>query len=95
MRRLENEIIISFEKEESAKYQVLTLPGAVTDLFEETNDTIRQSLSTKAYSEYGSIILRLQNVKKYPILVQLSNEKGELQEQKKFLMEKTVFTLNS
>lgn len=82
MRRLENEIIISFEKEESAKYQVLTLPGAVTDLFEETNDTIRQSLSTKAYSEYGSIILRLQNVKKYPILVQLSNEKGELQTEK-------------
>ena len=82
MRELENEIIISFEKEESSKYQVLALPGAVTDLFEETNDTIQQNLATKAYSEYGSIILRLQNVKKYPVLVQLSNEKGELQVEK-------------
>lgn len=82
MRRLENEILISFDKEESTKYQVMTLPGAVTDLFGDTNDTIRHTLNTKSYADYGSIILTLQNVKRYPVLVQLTNEKGEVQHEK-------------
>ncbi|MBE7640835.1 hypothetical protein GUB10_10865 [Salegentibacter sp. BLCTC] len=79
IRNLENEIIISFDKEESSKYEVTTLPGAVTDLFGDTNDTIKSSLSTKSYADYGSIILTLQNVNRYPIIVQLTNEKGEVQ----------------
>jgi len=82
VRRLENEIVISFDKEESSKYQILTLPGAVTDIFGDTNDTIRNTLSTKSYADYGSIILTLQNVKRYPVLVQLTNEKGEVQHEK-------------
>ena len=82
MRSLENEIVISFDKEESSKYQVMTLPGAVTDLFGETNDTIRNTLSTKSYADYGSIILTLQNVDRFPIVVQLTNEKGEVQKEK-------------
>ena len=82
MRRLENEIVISFEKEESTDYRVTALPGAITDLFEETNDTLQQSLNTKSYADYGSIILRLQNANRFPLLVQLTNEKGEVQAEK-------------
>ncbi|TDN95500.1 Ig-like domain-containing protein [Salegentibacter sp. 24] len=82
MRPLENEIIISFEKSESTDYLVTALPGAITDLFKTTNDTIQQSLNTKSYADYGSIILNLQNVDRYPILVQLTNEKGEVMAEK-------------
>jgi hypothetical protein len=82
VRRLENEIVISFEKEESSKYQVTALPGAITDLFEKTNDTIKQSLNTKSYADYGSIILTLRNVSSFPVLVQLTDEKGEVQHEK-------------
>ena len=73
-----NEVILKFDKTPSNNYQIAAMPGAITDLFEETNDTIYQSLSTKALSDYGMIMLTLQNVESYPIIVQLTDTKGEV-----------------
>ncbi|MGY5849151.1 Ig-like domain-containing protein [Salegentibacter sp. F14] len=75
----ENELQVHFEKEENNQYQIRALPGALTDLFGETNDTISTQITTRPYSEYGSVILRLQNVENTPIIAQLTNLDGEVQ----------------
>lgn len=76
---IKNELQLQFEKEENNQYQIRALPGALTDLFGKTNDTINQQITTKPYSEYGSLMLRLQNVNSFPIIAQLTNLEGEVQ----------------
>ncbi|APG60612.1 Ig-like domain-containing protein [Christiangramia salexigens] len=78
---LKNEVIIRFNKEPESEYKVSAMPGAIIDLFEAKNDSLVKNVKTKALSEYGSIIINLQNVKSYPIVVQLTNTKGEVQEE--------------
>lgn len=78
---LNNEVLIEFDKTESSKYSLTALPGAVTDLFEDTNDTLRLNLTTKSMADYGDLVIRLQNVRSYPIIVQLTNMKGEVLEE--------------
>lgn len=75
---LKNEIELKFEKTPENNYQILALPGAITDLFQETNDTLAQNLRTKAIAEYGTIILNIQNIESYPVIVQLTDTQGEV-----------------
>ncbi len=73
---LKNEVILKFEKKPEDKYNLTAFPGALKDLFEATNDSLQVTLRTKALSEYGSIALNLQNIRSYPIIVQLTDTKG-------------------
>ncbi|QYA24635.1 Ig-like domain-containing protein [Gramella sp. MT6] len=75
---LKNEVSVKFDKTPDNSYQIIALPGAIKDLFEETNDTIVQSLRTKPLGDYGTIILNFQNIESYPVIVQLTNTKGEV-----------------
>ncbi|WP_026933162.1 Ig-like domain-containing protein [Christiangramia echinicola] len=75
---LKNEIVIKFDKTPENTYNVRALPGAITDLFEETNDTISQNLRTKSLSEYGTVILNVQNIESFPVILQLTSTKGEV-----------------
>ena len=68
----------NFKKEDNQKYTLQVLPDAFIDFFEQANDTLNYKLSTKSTSEYGNLILRLERVKQFPIIVQLTNEKGEI-----------------
>lgn len=74
-----NSLRIDFEKTESQTYSIEALPGAFTDFFGNTNDTITSRYRTLALSDYGTLIVNLQNVQHYPIIVQLTNDKGEVQ----------------
>ena len=74
----ENELSLQFEKEENQVYSFTALPGAFTDFFGRTNDTLRQQFRTQAISDYGSVTLNLNNIEQYPIIVQLTNEDGEI-----------------
>lgn len=78
---LKNEIEVKFEKTPENNYRILALPGAITDLFQETNDTINQSLRTKALTEYGTVVLNVQNIESFPVIIQLTNLKGEVIEE--------------
>ena len=78
---LNNKYIIDFKKEEEQKYLFQFLPGAITDIYENTNDTIDFALRTKQFSDYGNVRVTLQNVK-YPVIIQLTNESGEVQAEK-------------
>lgn len=66
---------IVFDKKEEQNYAIEILPGAITDFFEKTNDTLFYRVSTKPISDYGNLTLSLTNAKKFPMIVQLVNEK--------------------
>src|SRR5690606_40072818 len=66
-----------FDKEEKQKYFLTLYPGAVTDFFGKGNDTIKTDLSTAEYSNYGNLKITLQNVKEFPVIVQLTDDKGK------------------
>ncbi len=68
-----------FDKEPLEKYRITMLPGAATDFFGATNDTLNYTFTTKNTSEYGNLRVTLTQVRKFPIIVELTNDKGEVQ----------------
>lgn len=66
-----------FQKEPLEKYTVSILPGALTDFFEKSNDSLTYKLTTKSTAEYGNLSVSLQNVKQFPVIIELTNAKGE------------------
>ena len=64
------------DKQEGQKYDFTMLPGTFTDFYDGINkDTLTYSVRTKLKSEYGNIRVNLRNAK-FPLIVQLVNEKG-------------------
>src|SRR5690606_35002218 len=56
-----------FNREPVERYKMRFLPGAITDMFGRTNDTIDVSFGTKNSSDYGNLRLTLQNVRSFPV----------------------------
>ena len=54
------------------------LPGALTDFFEKSNDTLNFKLNTKPIEDYGNLTVVLANAKQFPIIIELTNEKGDV-----------------
>ena len=75
---LNQKISFDFKKEPLQKYTCTILPGAFTDFYGQANDTLVHTMATKDLSEYGNVRLRLQNIKQFPIIVELTNEKGDV-----------------
>ncbi|WP_297691184.1 Ig-like domain-containing protein [uncultured Eudoraea sp.] len=73
-----NRISMKFEKEPDETYFLNLLPDFVTDFFGDTNDTINYRLSTGGYADFGNLRLSLAGDITYPIIVQLTDDKGEL-----------------
>lgn len=72
------ELFIDFKIAPAEKYTFNIMPGAMTDLFEKSNDTLVLRTNTKAIEDYGSLKVNLQNVKHFPVIVELTDEKGGL-----------------
>lgn len=70
-----NNAAIIFDKTEEQTYSVEILPGAFTDFFEKVNDTLNYRGNTKALGDYGNLTITLENAKKYPIIVELVDDK--------------------
>jgi len=66
-----NKIAFTFDRAEEQTYTFNVLPGAITDFFESTNDTLQYRVGTKLISDYGEITVQLSNAKNFPILVEL------------------------
>lgn len=71
-------LYFDFKKEPSENYTFKLLPGALTDFFEQTNDTLTYKLSTKSTAEYGNLTVSLENIKQFPVIVELTNTKGDV-----------------
>lgn len=73
----EQKLYLDFKKEPSQKYNFTFFPGALTDFYEKSNDTVFYKLNTRKLEDYGNIVLNLQNVKRFPIIIELINKKGD------------------
>jgi uncharacterized protein (DUF2141 family) len=71
-------LYLDFKRDELEKYQIQLLPGALTDFYENVNDTIKYSVATKNSSDYGNLKVILENVKKYPVIIELTDKDGKV-----------------
>ncbi len=63
-----------FSKEPQEKYNLKLLPGALFDYYEMKNDSLSFIFTTNDLSDYGNLKLTLENVKRFPVIVQLLGE---------------------
>ena len=82
-----------FEKEPEQKYNITLLPGALTDFYGRTNDTLQYKLSTRATSDYGNLTMKLENLKSFPVIVELTDAKGKVLDSE-YLESEPVATFN-
>ncbi|NJW52928.1 Ig-like domain-containing protein [Salinimicrobium oceani] len=73
-----NEYLVNFSKTEKQTYRVTALPGAFTDFFGRENDTLRSQVRTPALADLGNLVINLLRVEEFPVIVQLTSEKGEV-----------------
>lgn len=71
-------LYLDFKKEPSEEYAFTIQPSALIDFFEKSNDTLTYKIAIKTAAEYGNLSVSLQNVKQFPVIVELTNQKGEV-----------------
>lgn len=70
-------LYLDFKKEENENYKLSFSKGALTDFYEKSNDSLTVKFNTLNADYYGNLVVNLQNVKRYPVIVELANSKGE------------------
>lgn len=71
---LKNELYIDITANESEKYIFELLPGALTDFYGKTNDTIAFNSSTKALTEFGNMEIIIEGGNTWPAIIQITKE---------------------
>ncbi|HLV93386.1 MAG TPA: Ig-like domain-containing protein [Aequorivita sp.] len=74
LNRKFNQAEVYFPKAENGNYRVILLPGALTDFYGKENDSMRFNVRTRSNSDYGSMLLNVENINRFPVIVQLVNE---------------------
>lgn len=77
-----NTASISFDKIEEKSYTITTLKGALTDYYGNVNDSIAYKQQVQPASEFATLQLNLENASKFPLLIELVNEKFEVKQSK-------------
>lgn len=90
---LNNRLDVALGKEPNMAYGLTLLPGTLTDFFGQANDTIDYRLSTASLADFGNLRLNLAGNISYPLILQLTNEKGETQREL-FASEGNTFEFN-
>lgn len=75
---MKQQLVFDIEKQPLEKYSMTILPGGMTDFYEKTNDTLNFKFSTSDVSEYGNLRVKLENVKRFPIIVELTDKDGKV-----------------
>ena len=76
--QFEQKLFLNFKKEELERYKIQFLPGALTDFYDRPNDSLTYRVSTKNASDYGNLRVVLENVKRYPVIVELTDKDGKV-----------------
>ncbi len=71
-------LFFDFKKEPSENYTMMIMPDALKDYMGQPNDTLIYKFNTKPLSDYGNLRVNLQNVKQFPVIVELMDSKGEV-----------------
>ena len=74
----EQELVFEFKKEENEKYSLELLPGAITDFYGKTNDTLTPKFGTKTFADYGNLRVTLKNINRFPIILEVLDAKGKV-----------------
>lgn len=69
-------LYFNFQKEPAENYNFSLLPGALKDYYGKSNDTLNYKVSTKNTSDYGNLTVVLQNIKQFPVIIELTDTKG-------------------
>ena len=91
---LGNKVDFEFAVEPNLRYSMFLLPGAITDFFGIQNDSLNYNLSVGSYADYGNLRLRLGGTVKYPVVIQLTNETGEVKREQ-VASESRLFEFNN
>ena len=71
-------LYFDFKKEPLENYSFEILPGALTDFYEKSNDTLTYKLNTRSTSDYGNLTVTLENIQQFPVIIELTNTKGDV-----------------
>ena len=74
----QQKLYFNFNKEPLERYKIQLMPGALTDFYEKSNDTLTYRITTKNESDYGNLKVILENVKRYPLIVELTDKDGKV-----------------
>jgi len=83
-------LLFYFTKEFDMDYSLNLKSGAYTDIYGIRNDSLVQKFNTKRPANYSSVFITLKNVKSYPLIVQLMNERGSIGATKHVLREEEI-----
>lgn len=76
---INNQLSLKWETTAKERYKISIKESAFEDFFGHVNDTlIEYGATTKGLADLGSIRVKLNNVESYPIIVQLTNNQGEV-----------------
>ena len=73
-----NQLDFDIKIEPNQKYEVSLLPAAITDFFGTRNDSVSYNFATGSPADFGDLRINLDGQVTYPLIVQLTNEKGEV-----------------
>ena len=71
-------VLFDFDILPNDNYRLEVLPGAITDFFNSSNDTLQMQFRTQKPADYGNLYLQIVDVPSYPIIVQLTDEKENI-----------------
>lgn len=81
---------VVFPKTEDKIYRIQLLPGALTDFFETSNDTLKFSVRTKALSDYGTLTFNVTTAEQKSLIVQLVDSKFNVVDETPLVPSKAV-----
>jgi len=84
-----NQYSFLFDKDEDEEYRIKLLPGAITDFYENQNDSLFYKIKTRNYNDYGNLSLNLRNAE-FPMIIELVNPTGEVKYTKYTISSSTV-----
>ena len=75
---LKNALEFEFQKEANSSYTIRLLPETLADFFGSTNDTLFYTIATRSLADFGNLTLNLTGQLDSPIILQLTNDRGDL-----------------
>ncbi|MDC6352986.1 MULTISPECIES: Ig-like domain-containing protein [unclassified Robiginitalea] len=73
-----NRLYLAFEKQREKTYSIRANPGALTDFFGDTNDTLVNRYTMGSPTEFGTLRLQLAGATAYPMLVEITDRSGNV-----------------
>lgn len=73
-----HDLRVEFEMLPNDNYQLELLPGAISDFFETSHDTLKYAFRTPSRTDFGGLYLQVFDVPSYPIIIQLTDENEEV-----------------